>query len=77
MKRQPNLMLRLALYSLGALGALYLIYEDAAQLAACLQEDTLHWHEIARHAVLLLVWLGLEWALLDKCKNLYKEKKAA
>ncbi len=74
MKRRKNLTLRLVLYALGALGTLYLIYESGAELAGLLQADDLSVRRITMCVIHLLIWLGLEWALIEKCRDCYEER---
>ena len=74
MKRRKTLTLRLVLYALGAVGTLYLIYESGAELAGLLQADSLSARRIAMNVIHLLIWLALEWALVEKCKDCYEER---
>ena len=74
MKRRKNLTLRLVLYALGAVGTLYLIYESGAELAGLLQADDHSWRDIIMNCIYLLVWLALEWALIEKCRDCYEER---
>ena len=74
MKRRKNLTLRLVLYALGAVGTLYLIYESGAELAGLLQADSLSARRIAMSVIYLLIWLALEWALIEKCRDCYEER---
>ena len=74
MKRRKTLTLRLVLYALGAVGTLYLIYESGAELAGLLQADSLSARRIAMSAIYLLIWLALEWALIEKCRDCYEER---
>ncbi len=74
MKRKKNLTLYLVLYALGALGTLYLIYENGAELVGLLQADDLSVRHIAMSVIHLLIWLALEWALIEKCRDCYEER---
>ncbi len=74
MKRRKTLTLRLVLYALGAVGTLYLIYESGAELAGLLQADDMSARRIAMNVIYLLIWLALEWALVEKCKDCYEER---
>lgn len=77
MKKTKYMTLRMALYALGALVTLYLIYESGAELVGSLQADDVPAFRIVRDVIHLLVWLALEWALAERCIDLYKERKAA
>ena len=74
MKGRKVITLHLVLYALGALGTLYLIYESGAELADLLQKEELSWRRIIMSCVHLLIWLALEWVLIERCKDFYKER---
>ena len=69
-----SLNMRIVLYALGAVGTLYLIYESGAELATSLREDDLSWRRIIMSFIHLLIWLGLEWVLIERCRDSYKER---
>lgn len=74
MMGNKSLNMRIVLYALGAVGTLYLIYESGAELATSLREDDLSWRRIIMSFIYLLIWLGLEWVLVEKCKDCYEER---
>ena len=74
MMGNKSLNMRIVLYALGAVGTLYLIYESGAELATSLREDDLSWRRIIMSFIYLLIWLGLEWVLIERCRDSYKER---